>query len=166
MIPRAIREANLKINIPKIKYTVEKLKITCALKNVYGCNPFQKKFIYHRRINEAIVALNKAMDFDLCIIDGTVVSGVQPRRLGLVMASTDPVAIDAAAAKTAGINPNSIKYFHLAVKEGLGNLAFAARGERLEYFRDRYPRKTVMNRLRKRASDVLVLTGMNKKIGL
>jgi uncharacterized protein (DUF362 family) len=82
------------------------------------------------------------------------------------MASTDPVAIDAAAAKTAGINPNSIKYFHLAVKEGLGNLAFAARGERLEYFRDRYPRKTVMNRLRKRASDVLVLTGMNKKIGL
>jgi uncharacterized protein (DUF362 family) len=166
MIPRSIREADLKINIPKIKYTVEKLKITCCLKNIYGCNPFQKKFIYHRRIDEAIVALNKAMSFDLCIVDGTVVSGVQPCKLGLVMASTDPVAIDAAAAKIAGVNPNGIRYLQLAVKEGLGNMTFASRGERLEYFRDRYPRKNVTIKLRKRASDLLVLTGLNKKIGL
>jgi len=166
MIPRAIRHADLKINTPKIKYTVEKLGITCALKNIFGCNPFQKKSIYHRTIDETIVALNKAMDFDLCIVDGTVVSGVQPRWLGLVMASTDPVAVDAVAAKIAGVNPARIRYLQLASSEGLGNLTFASRDERLEYFRERYPRKSVKNKLRKRANDLLALNGMNKKIGL
>jgi uncharacterized protein (DUF362 family) len=165
-VPHPIREAGLKINVPKIKYTVENLKITCALKNIYGCNPFRKKFVYHGKIDAAIVALNKAMGFDLCIIDGTVVSGVQPRRLGLVMASRDPVAIDAAAAKIAGVNPKGIRYLRLAANEGLGKLAFAPCGESLEYFRDRYPRKNVINKLRKKASDLLFLTGMNKKIGL
>jgi uncharacterized protein (DUF362 family) len=166
MVPRVIRDATLRINIPKIKYTVEGLKITCALKNIYGCNPFQKKFVYHRRIDEAIVALNKAMGFDLCIIDAIVVSGVQPRKLGLIMASTDAVAIDAAAAKIAGVNPKGIEYLKLAAEEGLGKMAITPCGESLEYFRDRYPRKNVTNKLRKKASDLLIRTGMNKRIGL
>ena len=166
MIPRAIQEASLKINIPKIKYSVEKLKITCALKNIYGCNPFQKKFIYHKMINETIVAINKAMAFDLCIIDGIVVSGMQPRKLGLVMASTDPVAIDAASARIAGINPQRIPYLKLAAKEGLGNLNFVPRGCDLKYFAERYPKKSARNKIMRKASDFLILTGLNKKIGL
>ena len=107
MVPRVIRDADLKINIPKIKYTFEKIKLTCALKNIFGCNPYPKKFKYHSKIEEAIVALNKAMKFDLCIIDGNIISGAKPRKIGLVMASKDPVAIDAAAAKIAGINPKT-----------------------------------------------------------
>lgn len=166
MMPRAVRQADLKINTPKIKYTVEKLGITCALKNIFGCNPFQKKSLYHRRIDETIVALNKAMGFDLCIVDGTVVSGVQPRWLGLLMASTDPVAVDAVAARIAGLNPVRIRYLNLASREGLGTLNFASYGERLEYFIERYPCKSLKNKLRKRTNDLLAFTGMNKKIGL
>jgi len=89
MVPKTIQEADLKINAPKIKYTMEPIKLTCALKNIFGCNPYPKKYKYHSRLGEAIVAINKAMQFNLCIIDGNIVSGIQPRKLGLVMASKD-----------------------------------------------------------------------------
>jgi hypothetical protein len=38
-------------------------------------------------------ALNKAMKFDLNLIDNNIASGIAPRKLGLIMASTDPVAL-------------------------------------------------------------------------
>jgi uncharacterized protein (DUF362 family) len=166
MVPNVIRNADLKINVPKIKYTVEKLKITCALKNVFGCNPYPKKFKYHQRIDEAIVALNKAMNFDLCLVDGTVVSGAQPRKLGLLMASRDSVAIDAAAARIAGINPNKITYLKLASKEGLGEMVFSPRGMSINYFTSRYPHKSIRTELMSTINRLLAYTGINEKIGL
>ena len=111
LVPKIIRDADLRINIAHIKYTVDPVKLTCALKNIYGCNPFPKKYKYHSDLGNVIVALNKAMKFDLCLIDNNIASGVQPRKLGLVMASQDPVAIDVAAAKIAWLNPDKIKYF-------------------------------------------------------
>ena len=44
-----VQEADLKINVCKIKYSLESIKITCALKNVFGCNPYPKKFKYHSK---------------------------------------------------------------------------------------------------------------------
>ena len=166
MVPWTIRNADLKINIPKIKYTFEKIKLTCALKNIFGCNPYPKKFKYHSKIEEAIVALNKAMKFDLCVIDGNIVSGAKPRRIGLVMASKDPVAIDAAAAKIAGINPKTIKYLSLAAKEGLGHTNFIQKGMPLDYFKVRYPRKDIQKKLMGKAYGFIVTMGQDKRIGL
>lgn len=165
-VPWTIRDANLKINIPKIKYTFEKIKLTCALKNIFGCNPYPKKFKYHSKIEEAIVALNKAMKFDLCIIDGNVVSGAKPRKIGLVMASKDPVAIDAAAAKIAGINPKTIKYLQLAAKEGIGHTNFIQKGIPLDYFKARYPRKGIQKKLMGKAYGLIVTMGLSKRLGL
>lgn len=165
-VPRIIRDADLKINIPKIKYSTEKIKLTCALKNIFGCNPYQKKFRYHSRLEEAIVAVNKAMEFNLCLIDAGIVSGIQPRRLGLVMASEDPVAIDAAAAKIAGINPSTIRYLQMAQKEGLGNTSFIQRGERLDEFKRRYPRKTAKATLMGKAYELVLLMHLGKRLGL
>ncbi len=81
------------------------------------------------------------MKFDLCIIDGNIVSGVQPRKLGLIMASQDHVAIDVAAAEIARVNPKAVRYIQLARKEGLGNLTFIPRGEPLEYSNPATPRR-------------------------
>jgi uncharacterized protein (DUF362 family) len=166
MVPQTIRDADLKINIPKIKYTFERIKLTCALKNIFGCNPYPKKFKYHSKIEEAIVALNKAMKFDLCIIDGNIVSGAKPRRIGLVMASKDPVAIDAAAAKIAGINPKTVKYLPLAAKEGLGTTRFIQKGMPLDYFKARYTRKGIQKKLMGKAYELIVTMGLHKKLGL
>lgn len=165
-VPRIIRDADLKINIPKIKYSNEKIKLTCALKNIFGCNPYPKKFRYHSRLDEAIVAINKAMKFNLCLVDGNVVSGIQPWRLGLVMASEDPVATDVAAAKIAGLNPKTIRHIQLAHREGLGNLAFIQKGEALSYFRERYPKKSVRSKLMSKAYNLVVLMQLGKRLGL
>jgi uncharacterized protein (DUF362 family) len=165
-VPRIIEEADLKINIPKIKYTMEEIKITCALKNIFGCNPYPKKFKYHTKLGEAIVALNKAMPFDLCIIDGNIVSGIQPQTLGLVMASQDPVAIDAAAAKIAGVNPKTMKYLNLAAQEGLGNPNFVEKGIPLEYFKERYPKKGLQKKLIGKAYRMVVKMKLDKRLGL
>jgi uncharacterized protein (DUF362 family) len=167
LLPNTIAEADLKINIPKIKYMARSgIKISCALKNLYGCNPYSRKFRYHSFLPEVIVAINKAMPFDLCIVDGNVVSGISPRKLKLVMASRDPVAIDAAAATVAGENPRSIKYFGLAHREGLGNTSYIPVGESIKYFRDRYPRRTLRRKFMGMAYSALVRTKLNRKIGL
>jgi uncharacterized protein (DUF362 family) len=165
-LPRMIRDADLKISIPKIKYTFEQIKLTCALKNIFGCNPYQKKFKYHSRIEEAIVALNKAMKFDLCIVDGNIVSGVQPRRMKLVMSSRDSVAIDVAAARIAGLNPNGIRYISLAEEEGLGHADFIPRGTSIDYFKARYPRRNFQKKLISRAFSLIVKLGLSKRLGL
>jgi uncharacterized protein (DUF362 family) len=165
-VPCTIQNADLKINATKIKYSLEKIKMTCALKNIFGCNPYPKKFKYHCKLDETIVAVNKAMKFDLCVIDGNVVSGIQPRRLGLVMASTDPVAIDVAAAKIAGVNPKKIKYIQLAANEGLGNTSFVEKGLPLSYFRERYPKKDVKTKLMGKAYDLAVRIGLGKRLGI
>lgn len=165
-VPRTIRNADLRINIPKIKYTMEEIKITCALKNIFGCNPYPKKFRYHPNLGEAIVACNKAMRFDLCLIDGNIVSGIAPRKLGLAMSSEDPVAIDAAAAKIAGINSKAINYIRLAEKEGLGNMSFFPKGIPIEYFRNRYPRKDVKKKIMGKAYVAITGLGLGKRFGL
>lgn len=165
-IPKTIENADLKINLAKVKYSVPGVKITCALKNIFGCNPYPKKFRYHPKITEVIVALNKALNFDLCIVGDNIVSAAEPRKLGLVMASTDPVAIDTAASRIAGVNPRSIKYLRLAAKEGLGNMDFIQKGMSVDYFKARYPKKPIKRRLIKRAYEFTVTLGLNKKLGL
>jgi len=165
-VPKTIQEADLKINVPKIKYTMEPIKITCALKNIFGCNPYPKKYRYHSRLGEAIVVINKAMKFDLHIIDGNIVSGIQPRKLGLIMASQDPVAIDVAAAEIAGINPKTIKYLQLADKEDLGNTIYIPKGEPINQFKKRYPRKTIKKKLMSKAYTLVIRTGLGKRLGL
>ena len=166
MVPKIISEADLKINIAHIKYTVDPVKLTCALKNIFGCNPVQKKFKYHPDLGNVIVALNKAMPFDLCLIDSNIAAGVQPRKLGLVMASQDPVALDCAAAEIAWLNPDKIPYFAVAEKEGVGKRAYVAKGEPLEAFRALYPKASFKMKVKGGMKKTLVTVGMGKRLGL
>jgi uncharacterized protein (DUF362 family) len=159
MIPQPIKNADLRVNIPKIKYLTQ-TKISCALKNIFGCNPEPKKFKYHPKLDEAIVALNKIMKFNLCILDGLIVSGSQPTRLGLIMASQDPVALDAAATKIAGVNLRSIRHIMLANKEGLGNILFIPKGDNPDSFARRFPKKKLKDKLLSSAYRFATWTGL------
>jgi uncharacterized protein (DUF362 family) len=85
---------------------------------------------------------------NLCIIDGIIVKGITTLKLGLIMASTDPVAIDAAASEIAGINPHSVKYLELASKEKIGNINFIPKGEPLDHFKKLFPRKNMKYKAR------------------
>jgi uncharacterized protein (DUF362 family) len=166
MLPITIRDADVKINVPKIKYANGDIRLTCALKNVFGSNPYPKKFRYHPHLEEAIVAVNKLMRFDLCTIDGNIASGAQPRRLGLVMASKDPVAIDAAAARIAGLKSKNIRYLQLAQKEGIGKMIFIEIGESADFFSQRYPRTSAMQKIRNKTSALIMRSGIGGMLGL
>ena len=164
MIPQIIKDADLRINIPKIKYMAP-TKISCALKNIFGCNPYPKKFKLHSKLNETIVAINKTMQFDLCILDGIIVlGGSQVSKLGLVMASGDPVAIDTAAARILGVNPTSVKHIVLAEKEGIGRTSFTAKGISLNYFKDKYPKKSLTDKAITLGYRTVCALGLDKRL--
>jgi uncharacterized protein (DUF362 family) len=165
-VPQIIKNADLRINVPKIKYSMREIKISCALKNVFGCNPYPRKFVYHHRLEEVIVAVNKAMKFDLCIFDGNIVAGAQTRKLGLVMASTDPVALDSIAAHIVGVNPKTVRYLQLASREGLGKTAFIPRGVTWEYFGARFPRRGISSKFYSIAFDIVVRMHLDARLGL
>ncbi len=161
LVPHTIRDADLRINVPKIKY-MEKVKITCAMKNIFGCNPCPLKYKYHSQLDEAIVAINKIMKFHLHILDGMILLGTFPRRLDLLMASQDPVAFDSAASKLAGENPAKIKYLNLAQKEGLGQMNYSHCGLDRGMFDKKFPRKTHTERLLSSAYALAIKTGIIK----
>jgi uncharacterized protein (DUF362 family) len=165
-VPKIISEADLRIGISKIKYTVDPIKLTCALKNMYGCNPDPKKYQYHANLGNVIVALNKIMKFNLFLIEDFVASGVQPRKLGLTMASLDPLALDVAAAKIAWLNPRRIGYFRVAEREGVGSRRFVIKGEPLEYFKMLYPKRSFSMKVKGRLLKLMVATGVDKRLGL
>jgi uncharacterized protein (DUF362 family) len=162
-VPRIIREADLRVNVPKMKYMFF-TKISAALKNIFGCNPYPKKFEYHSKLDKVIVALNKVMPFNLHVLDGLTVCGSKTLRLGLVMASQDPVAIDSVAAKIMGINPKLVVHLRLAEKEGLGKTSFIAKGVDVDYFRRRFPRRGFSEKAIALGYGVACKLGLDKRL--
>jgi len=147
-IPQIIRTSDLLVNVPKIKYQLG-VKITCALKNIYGCNAYQKKYVYHKALSEAIVGINKLIRSNLVVVDGIIGMGTKTKKLGLVMASEDPVAIDAAASKILGFNPKSVKHITQAAKEGVGSMQFVQKGESLASVNNLFPRRKIRDKIRR-----------------
>jgi len=148
LIPQVVRESDLLVNVPKIKYLLG-VRITCALKNIYGCNAYQKKYVYHKALSEAIVGINKLIKSDLVVVDGIIVTGTKTKKLGLVMASEDPVAIDAVASEILGFNPKSVKHIALAAKEGIGNIQFVQKGKSLASIKNLFPKRRMKDRIRR-----------------
>lgn len=165
-VPKLIKNADLRVNVTKVKYTMRGIKLTCGLKNVFGCNPYPKKSVYHPILGEAIVGANKAMGFDLCILDGNIVFGAQTRELGLVMTSEDPVAFDSVAARIAGISPKSVGYLKWAQREGLGQMKFIPKGVPWERFRTGFPRKGAGRKMSALAFDVITWLHLGSRLGL
>ncbi len=151
-IPELFSEADLVVNVPKPKY-MKSVKISCALKNFFGCNAYPKKFIYHKAIDEAIVAINENVKTHLVVLDGLAVVGTYTKRLNLVMSSEDPVAADSAVSTMLGMSPRSIGAIALAAKKGLGTSSFSPIGE-FDYFKEQFPSRKLKDNLRATAAGI------------
>jgi uncharacterized protein (DUF362 family) len=160
LLPKTISDADMFINVPKIKY-MRFVGISSSLKNIYGCNPYPQKYKYHKNVDEVIVGLNKIMKPDLCILDGIVVRGIKTSKMDMILASADPVAVDAVSSTIAGVKPNSIAHLKLAQKEQIGNMAFVQKGQQLDCFRKTFPKKTPKYKLRK-----IVSSAYNRLVAL
>lgn len=140
-VPSLLKNCDLFINVPKLKI-MRATKITCAMKNVFGCIGFPKKLVYHGFLDEAIVGINKVLHPHLTVVDGFVCLGRFPVKLGLVMAGTDVFSVDWVASQIMGYNPSSTRFLKLAVKEKVGSSdGIAVVGENLAEFANAFPKE-------------------------
>jgi len=139
-IPQQLLKSDLFINVPKLKI-MRATKITCAMKNIFGCIGIPRKIVYHPFLNEAIVGINKILRPHLTVVDGLVALGRFPTKLGLVMASVDPFSIDWIASQIMGYKSSKIHFLDIAIKEKLGNAqGVITRGENVAKFREIFPK--------------------------
>jgi len=123
--------ADLVINVPKLKTHVL-MKFTGAVKNMFGCIPGGGKSKKHALAPNEDMFANLLLDIyqnvtpNLNIMDA--ITGLEgdgpgsagtPKKVGLILASEDAVALDIEASKIIGYNPLDIKTTKYAIKRGI-----------------------------------------------
>jgi uncharacterized protein (DUF362 family) len=126
-IPKTLLDADVVITLPVLK-THATTVFTGALKNQFGCYPQHNRILLHPHLDETIVLMNKLLKPGLAIMDGIVamegrgpINGV-PRRLDLILASEDPVALDSTAMRFVGLDPYTSGHVVMAAQQGLGRI--------------------------------------------
>lgn len=146
-IAEAVLSADVVVNISKLK-THALTGYTGAIKNVFGCVPGVRKGLFHVQASEdrtvfaqmlvdLLATVRPAVHVMDAVVgmDGDGPNNGRPKRIGLVMASSDAVALDCVACAVAGIDSLSIETTRLAAEQGLGCAdidSIEIRGERIE----------------------------------
>jgi uncharacterized protein (DUF362 family)/Pyruvate/2-oxoacid:ferredoxin oxidoreductase delta subunit len=128
-VTAAVREADCVISLPKLK-THQLMVFTGAMKNLFGLLPSLTKSPLHVRFPSQsgfasmIVDLNLAVKPVYALMDGiTAMEGPgpgsgRPRNVGLVLASSNLLALDAAACTVIGYPPEKIPINREALDRG------------------------------------------------
>ncbi|MEM2129891.1 MAG: DUF362 domain-containing protein [Candidatus Bathyarchaeia archaeon] len=136
-VPRLVTESAI-ISAAKLK-THENTGVTLGMKNMFGLLPEKFKGKYHLKgISKVIVDINTVLKPALTVIDGFIgmegkgpIHGT-PVQMNLIIAGTDPVATDAVACQTMGIDPYEISHIKRAEEKGLGSIQAQIIGEKLD----------------------------------
>ena len=112
------------VSVPKLK-PHRIATVTLSLKNMMGALASKGTMHMGTRLSENIADLASVLKPSLAVIDGIIASeghetSGNPVPMGLVIAGTDPVAVDAVGAAAMGIPPQDVKHLILAEKKGLG----------------------------------------------
>jgi uncharacterized protein (DUF362 family) len=138
-VPQSLVNADLFINVPKLKM-MRVTKITCAMKNIFGCIATPRKVIYHPILDEAIVGINKVLRPNVTLVDGLVGLGRYPVKLNLIMAGLDVFSVDWTVARIVGYNPRHVNFLKIAMQEKLGTPnGITTHGEDLNQFSKNFP---------------------------
>ncbi len=139
-IPETLTKVDLFISVPKLK--VHSLTgLSCALKNQFGCIPIKRKVVFHENLNRVIAFVNRLITPDLILVDGIVSKGKTPKRLDLIMAGYNAVAVDFLAAKIAGLNPRRVRHIVESEKLGVGSTNVKCVGDELSHFNNMFPQR-------------------------
>jgi uncharacterized protein (DUF362 family) len=128
-LPKITREADLIVNLPKMKTSFIS-HITLGLKNHYGFINFEDRRKFHRMYDlaYAVCDIAKTVKCGLTLIDGIVaMEGQGPhagtaKKMDLIIAGRDPVAVDAIGAKIMGFNPLNVVSNHPNVEVYVGGV--------------------------------------------
>ncbi|MBA4372550.1 MAG: hypothetical protein C0402_06770 [Thermodesulfovibrio sp.] len=141
-VARDALKASFVINLPKLKSHTQML-LTLGVKNIYGCIVGLRKPEWHFRtgVNRALFAkllvqTCMAVNPSVTILDGILAMEGQgpgrggiPRRLGVLIASNNPVSLDMAVCRMLGIDPFSLMTNRAALDMGLADSAMEIEGE-------------------------------------
>ena len=123
-LPAPVIDADMVVSMPKLK-THHWGGVTLSLKNCFGVVPgriygWPKNVLHWAGLQESILDVAAAVRPDLAIVDGIVgMQGDGPIKgdavsAGVIIAGTDPVAVDSTAARIMAINPERVRYLEEA----------------------------------------------------
>lgn len=130
-VARAILDNDGVISLPKLK-THGLEKFTGAIKNQFGCIPGVLKGELHVRLPDAesfakmLVDLNSFVQPRLYIMDGICAMegngprGGTPKKMNVLLFSSDPVALDATACRLIDLNPEYVPTVKYGMEAGAG----------------------------------------------
>lgn len=126
-LPRFILEAEHLVNLPIFKTHIS-MVFSCALKNMKGVVQDKQHHQMHMTdLAAAMMDLWSVVKADLTIADiirpgeGFGPHTTIPTDFGCIVASKDPVALDATMCRMVGVDINKVAYFKPARERGLGN---------------------------------------------
>src|SRR4029077_14113847 len=117
-LPNTVLGVDLLVSMPKLK-THHWTGATLAMKNLFGVVPsgvygWPKNVLHWAGIEECIADLHAAFPRQFAIVDGIVgmegdgpIQGV-PKAAGVLVAGSDPVAVDATCCRIMHIDPDKI----------------------------------------------------------
>ncbi len=111
------------ISVPKLK-PHRIATVTLSLKNMMGALA-SKGSMHKGRLSQNIADLASVLRPSISVVDGIIAgegheTSGNPVEMNLVIAGTDPVAVDAVGAAVMDIPPTDVKHLLLAEKKGLG----------------------------------------------
>ena len=122
--PKTVAHADAIISVPKMK-THHWARITCSMKNLYGCIPgrkygWPKNVLHYHGIDNCILDINRLLKPAIALVDAVVamegdgpIMGT-PKETKFVMLGTDAVAVDATCARIMGIDVHNVPYLRVA----------------------------------------------------
>lgn len=138
------------VSLPKLK-THGLTRFTGAVKNQFGCVPGMQKSQFHMKLADPYDFATMLVDLTTLIMprfyimdgimamEGNGPRNGKPRKLGVLLFSTDPVALDAVACRIIGLNPEFVPTSAPGEKANLGtyhNENIQVIGDKLERFID------------------------------
>ena len=129
-LARAVLEADVVINLPKVK-THSQTLLTLGVKNIFGCIPGMRKAQWHLKAGTdhsyfagMLTELCQIVKPALTIADGVIgmegegPSNGNPRPLGLIIAGGNPFALDTAICRIVGVPVEELLTFQAARQRG------------------------------------------------
>lgn len=141
------------VSVPKLK-PHRIATVTLSLKNMMGALAFKGTMHAGLSLSENIADLASILKPSLSVVDGIIASeghetSGNPVEMDLVIAGTDPVAVDAVGSEVMGIDPLDVKHVVFAEKKGLGTCdlgQITVLGEPIENVRKKF-RRSISSRV-------------------
>jgi len=143
-IDRAVLEADVIINLPKLK-THSLTLLTLGVKNLFGCIPGPKKPLWHLKAGKdqetfarILVDIYEVIRPPLTLLDGIIgmegngPNSGRPIPIGLILASGDSLSLDQVVCDLLGISREFMLTNRVAFEQGLGRDPIEVLGENVE----------------------------------